>query len=191
MLTFGLRPCGPVPCPGSCSTTLEETATAPSPKCPRVPFLQADGDVIQPTPPLSLPLTLQLPAGQEMLSHSKALCLAPQTQQQWEVLKMLLLKLFSVLTLKRDEKSLMNCRIYKIVLLYCSACQSAEQKYFVLNPRTLECNAVEAMLPDPQTFIILQNQISSSWHKPLVPTNSGEESKSACKKKPWIVQYYL
>lgn len=121
-----------------------------------------------------------------MLSHSKALCLAPQTQQQWEVLKMLLLKLFSVLTLKRDEKSLMNCRIYKIGLLYCSVCQSAEQKYFVLNPRTLECNTVEAMLPDPQTFTILQNQNFSSRHKPLVPTNSGEGSKSACKKNPGL-----
>lgn len=46
-LTSSLRPCGPVPCPGSCSTIPEEKV---------VPRLQADGDVIQPT---SLPFLLR------------------------------------------------------------------------------------------------------------------------------------
>lgn len=93
--------------------------TAPSPKCPRAPLLQADRDVIQPT---FLPFLFISFCGSQLArrcSHTPRLfCLAPQTQPQWEVLKMLLLKLFSVLTLKRDEQSLINCRIYKIVLLY-------------------------------------------------------------------------
>lgn len=69
-------------------------------------------------PSISLLLLLCLPAGQEMLPHFEALCLAPRTWQQWEVLKMLLLKLFSVLPLKRDEGSLINCRIYETILPY-------------------------------------------------------------------------
>lgn len=78
----------------------------------------------------------------------------------------------SVQTLRRDKKNLVNCRISEILPKCLIMWQNTEQKMLHMDPKILKCStAGDATRPTN-----LQSQNSSSQHKALVPTDSGEEN---------------